>query len=509
MQAYLDVGTTEQRSTDAKKTICLGTKTIYDIIKSTLGPSGMTKLLTSNNKIKVTNDGATILKNLVIDSASARILIESSVGQDWEEGDGTTTIVIIASLLIEEANKLENVHPIQIIRGFEIALNKALEVLENNAFLMKDEDLLTLAKTTIHSKILRCDLQKFGQICVDAINLIEDREDLNLINIIKTEGDLNGSFLDDGFILNKDTIIPLLENPRILVANTSMDTDKIKISGAQVSVQSVKELSRIEEAERERMQEKVNLITKSENEIDVFINRQIMYDYFLHLFKEKNVVAIEHADFDGVERLANVLGGKIMSTFESLNDCLGTCEKIENIKIGENRMIKFSGLRKGACTIVLKGSTKEVQDEAERSIHDALCVLMKIKTEKKLVFGGGCIEMEIGIATNNLALRTEGKESSAILAFSNVVQKIPQIIAENCGMDGESIKAKLRALHTKNKKSFGVSLSKNDVGCMREENVVESLRIKRRILTAAVEAASLIIKCDGIIKCKPQKRDHP
>lgn len=508
-QSYLDAGTTEQRSTDARRTINLGTKMIYDVVKSTLGPSGMTKMLTCGKKIKITNDGATILKNLVIDSPSAKILIESSVGQDWEEGDGTTTIAILASLLVEEASRLEDVHPIQIIKGYETALEKALEVIENNSFVMKDEDYLTLAKTTLHSKILRCDLEKFGKICVDAINLIEDRENLNLINFIKTEGDLSSSCLVDGFILDKATIVPTLENPRILVANTAMDTDKIKIHGAQVNVKSVTELAKIEEAERERMQEKVDLITKEENEIDVFINRQIMYDYFLQLFKEKNVIAVEHADFDGVERLANVLGGKIMSTFESLTDCFGSCDKIENVQIGEKRMIKFSGLRKGACTIILKGSTKEVQEEAERSIHDALCVLMKVRTEKKLVYGGGCIETEVGIATNNLALKIEGKESAAIFGFSNAVQKIPQIIAENCGMDGEAMKSKLRALHTKNKKTFGVSISLNDAGCMKEENVVESLRIKRRIFTSAVEAACLIIKCDGIIKCKPLARDHP
>lgn len=508
-QSYLDTGTTEQRSTDARKTINLGTKMIFDIIRSTLGPSGMTKLLTSGNKIKITNDGATILKNLIIDSPSAKILIESSIGQDWEEGDGTTTIAILASLLVEEAYKLEDVHPIQIIKGYEMALEKSLEIIENNSYHMKEDDYLSLAKTTLCSKILRCDLNKFGKICVDAINAIEDRENLNLINFIKSEGDLVDSYIVDGFILDKPTKIPEIEAPRILIANMAMDTDKIKINSAQVKVESIDELIKIEEAEKDRMREKVDLITQEEYEIDVFINRQIMYDHYLQLFKEKGIVAIEHADFDGIERLANILNGKIMSTFESLSDCFGTCDKIENVYIGERRMIKFSGLKKGAITIVLKGSTKEIQDEAERAIHDALCVLMKIKTHKKVVYGGGSIEAEIGIATNNLALKTESKEASAILGFSNAVQKIPQIIADNCGMDGEAIKSKLRALHMKGKRTMGVSVEKEDVGCMKEAGVLESLRIKRRIFTSAVEAACLIIKCDGIIKCKTQARDHP
>lgn len=508
MQNHLDTGATEQRSSEARKTIVIGTTMINTLIRSTLGPFGMTKLLTCEDKIKVTNDGATLLKNLVIDSASARILINASVSQDWEEGDGTTTIAILASLLVEEASKLEEIHPIQIIEGYEVALTKALEVLDSVCFVMRDDDMVSLAKTTLNSKILRCDLQKFAEICVNAINLIEDREDLNLINIIKTEGELQQSYLVDGFILDKDVIVPTLKNPRILVANTSMDTDKIKINGAQVNVRSVSELSQIEDAERQRMQEKVEKIVGAENGIDVFVNRQIIYDYFLQLFREKNVVAVEHADFEGVERLANVLGAKIMSTFDSLNDCIGTCERIENVHVGEKVMVKFSGLKKGACTIVLKGSTAEVLDEAERSVHDALCVLMRVKTEKKLVYGGGATEMEVTLAVNNVAIRTEGKESAAILAFANAVQKIPQIIAENGGFDGEAIKAKLRALHAKGRRTYGVDVEKGDAGCMKERSVVESLRIKRRIFTAAVEAASMIIKCDGLIKCKQRERNR-
>lgn len=506
-KSYLDAGTTEQRSVDARRTINSGTKLIYEIIKSTLGPSGMTKLLTCGSKIKVTNDGATILKNLLIDSASARILIESSIGQDWEEGDGTTTIAILAALLVDEAYKLNDTHPIQIIKGYEIALEKSLEIITNNSFIMKDDDFLNLAKTTLSSKILRCDLDKFSNICVDAINIIEDRENLNLINFIKVEGEISGSNLVSGFILDKNTQLDTVYNPKILIANTAMDQDKIKISGAQVNVKSITELSKIEEAERERMQEKVDSILK-EN-INVFINRQIMYDYFLRLFKDRDVIAIENADFDGVERLANILNGKIVSNFDCLTDCYGTCEKIENVTVGEKRMIKFTGLQKGACTIIIRGSTKEMQDEIERSLHDALCVLMKVRKEKKIIYGGGSVEIEIGLALNNLALKTEGKESSAIMGFSNALQKIPQIIAENCGMDGEAIKSQLRALHTKNKRTFGVSLKNDGVGCMKEENIIESLRIKRRIFTAAVEAACQIIKCDGIIRCKPQKRDHP
>lgn len=225
---------------------------VGNLIKSTLGPFGMTKMLTSDDKIKVTNDGATLLKNLVIDSASAQILIKASVGQDWEEGDGTTTVAILASLPTEEANKLEELHPIQIIKSYEIALAKAIEILEGINFVMKEDDMVTLAKTTLSSKILRCDFQKFADICLNAINLMGNHDDLKLISFVKTEGELQQSYLVDGFILDKDIVVPTIKKPRILVANTSMDTDKIKINGAQVNVKTIEELSRIEDAERKK-----------------------------------------------------------------------------------------------------------------------------------------------------------------------------------------------------------------------------------------------------------------
>ncbi|KRH93625.1 T complex protein 1 subunit beta [Pseudoloma neurophilia] len=572
-QSYLDTGTTEQRSTDARRTIILGTKMIYDIIKSTLGPSGMTKLITASNAagdMCITNDGATILKNLQIDSPSARLLIESSIGQDWEEGDGTTTIAILASLLIDEAYKLP-IHPIKIIKDYEMALEKALEVLESNAFSPQQyassaSDLFNITKTTLSSKVVKCELDLFTTICLNATYLTEN---INHINIIKMEGNLADSQLINGYVLDidlpirkKETIsdqkdllknVKLAEstksedfilNPKILIANTAMDTDRIKISGAQVNVSSVDELCKIEEAERDRMKKKVDLITK-EN-IDIFINRQIIYEYYFKLFREKNVIAIENVQFEGVERLSKILKGKVISTFDESfsqscdNTCdhYGTCEKVENLYMNGKRMVRFitssnfsdkkenfdlnkdvlfttnsknqTTVSNGSATIILKGATKEVQDEAERAIHDALCVIYNLTSSNtnKVLLGGGCIETEVACQLTNLAI---SKESSAIQAFADAVLKIPQLIADNAGADGESIKNKLKALHVKNKKTFGVLVDKDgaSTGCMKEKGVLESLRIKRRIFKAAVEAACLIIKCDGIIKCKPVERRHP
>ncbi|ADM12178.1 T complex protein 1 subunit beta [Encephalitozoon intestinalis ATCC 50506] len=501
--SHANLGTTEEKGDDAKRTILAGTDIVGDILKTTLGPKGMLKML-KGQSVHVTNDGAFILKNLMIDSPSARILINSSTGQDWEEGDGTTSVAILASLLVKEASKLE-MHPTKILKGYRMAQARCSEVLKRISFNPSKEDLVKLARTTLCSKVLKYDLEKFCNICVNAIENLGGRNDLNLVQVIKCSGKLEDSYLDDGFLLKKDVRIEEVNDPKILIANTSMDQDKIKIFGAKINVSSVGELEEMEKVEKGKIQEKVERI--SQNGINMFINRQLIYDYPLQLLKIKGIQAIEHADFDGVERLSNVLGGKILSTFDSMDEtCYGTCKNVKNVYIGNERAIKFSGVKSGASTIVLCGSSKEMLDEAERSVHDALCVLSKIKQDPRVVYGGGSSEMAMAVDLNTYAMEVPGIESEAILAFSNALQQIPKILADNGGYDGEGIRASLRAEHNSGKTSYGVNVRSGSVGCMKESGVVDSFRIKHRVVTAASEAAQMIIKCDAIVKCKPRER---
>ncbi|CAD27020.1 T COMPLEX PROTEIN 1 BETA SUBUNIT [Encephalitozoon cuniculi GB-M1] len=501
--SHANLGTTEERGDDAKRTILAGTDIVGDILKTTLGPKGMLKMLKGQH-VNVTNDGAFILNNLMIDSPSARILIGSSTGQDWEEGDGTTSVAILASLLVKEAGKLE-MHPTKILRGYRMAQAKCEEILSSISFEATKEDLLKLVRTTLCSKVLRYDLERFCEICVNAVEKLEGRNDLNLIQIIKCSGKLEDSYLDDGFLLKKDIRIDDVVNPRVLIANTSMDQDKIKVFGAKINVNSVGELEEMEKAEKIKIKGKVERI--SQNGVNVFVNRQLVYDYPLQLLRMKGIQAIEHADFDGVERLNNVLGGKILSTFDNMDEsCYGTCESIRNVHVGNERMIKFSGVRSGASTIVLCGSSKEMLDEAERSVHDALCVLAKIKEDPRVIYGGGSSEMAMAVGLNKYAMEVPGAESDAILAFSSALQQIPKILADNGGYNGESIKASLRAEHNSGRTSYGVNVRNGSIGCMKEAGVVDSLRIKHRVVTAASETAQMIIKCDAIVKCKPRER---
>lgn len=230
--------------------------------------------------------------------------------------------------------------------------------------------------------------------------------------------------------------------------------------------------------------------------INVFINRQLIYNLPEQYFTEKGVVSIEHADFDGIERLAKVLGGEIVSTFEHPELVkLGTCKLIEEVIIGEDTALRFSGVPVGeACTIVLRGATSHMLDEAERSIHDALCVLSQTAAkETRTVLGGGCSEMLMAKAVEEAATKTPGKKSLAIEAFARALRQIPTIIADNAGYDSSELVAQLRAEHYKGNATSGLDMKEGVVGDVAKLGIVESFKVKEQILLSASEAAGLLL----------------
>ena len=235
-----------------------------------------------------------------------------------------------------------------------------------------------------------------------------------------------------------------------------MDTDKIKVFGSRVRVENVAKVAEIELAEKEKMKDKVDLICK--HDINVFINRQLIYNYPEQLFADRGIMAIEHADFDGIERLALVTGGEIVSTFGNPDLVkLGKCDLIEQVTIGEETLLKFSGVPLGeACSIVLRGATEQIIAEAERSLHDALCVLASTVKETRTCFGGGSSEMLMANAVDAAAAKTPGKEARAMEAFAHALRQLPVTIAENGGYDAAQLLAELRALHTQGKHTMGL-----------------------------------------------------
>jgi T-complex protein 1 subunit beta len=342
---------TEEKAENARLSSFVGALALGDLVKSTLGPKGMNKILQSGSSgdINITNDGATILKAIQLDNAAAKILVNISKTQDDEVGDGTTSVCVLAAEILREAEKLiaQKIHPQTIVDGFRIASSAALGALEKSAVnngadpAAFRKDLFNIARTTLSSKVLSQDKDYFANLAVDAVLRLKGSTDLEHIQVIKrVGGKLRDSYLDEGFILDKTiaTNSPKrLENVNILIANTSMDTDKIKVFGARVKVDGTGKLAELERAEKEKMKSKVDAIAS--HGINCFVNRQLIYNYPESLLSEKGIMVIEHADFEGVERLSLVTGGEIASTFDRPDLVkLGHCELIEEIMIGEDKV---------------------------------------------------------------------------------------------------------------------------------------------------------------------------
>ncbi|KIJ59421.1 hypothetical protein HYDPIDRAFT_162437 [Hydnomerulius pinastri MD-312] len=520
MQIFGDEAT-EEKAENARLSSFVGAMALGDLVKSTLGPKGMNKILQSGSsgEINVTNDGATILKAIQLDNAAAKILVNISKVQDDEVGDGTTSVCVLASELLREAEKLiaMKIHPQTIVEGYRIASRAALGALEKAAVdhasdtAQFREDLFNIARTTLSSKVLSQDKEYFANLAVDAVLRLRGSTDLEHIQIIKkVGGKLTDSYLDEGFILDKSIAVnspKRMENVNILIANTSMDTDKIKVFGARVKVDSTGKLAELERAEREKMKTKVEAIAA--HGINCFVNRQLIYNYPESLLAEKGILVIEHADFEGVERLSLVTGGEIASTFDRPDLVkLGKCELIEEIIIGEDKLIKFSGVAAGeACTVVLRGSTNQMVDEAERSLHDALSVLSQTVKETRIVLGGGCSEMLMSCAVEEAARKVKGKKAIAAEAFGRALRQIPTILADNAGYDSSDLVARLRAAHYEGQSDAGLDMNEGTIGSMKALGVTESYKLKRQVVLSASEAAEMIIRVDDILRATPRKRE--
>lgn len=509
---------TEERGENARLSAFVGAIAVGDLVKSTLGPKGMDKLLQSSTTTQslVTNDGATILKSIPFNNPAAKVLVNISQVQDDEVGDGTTSVTVLASELLREAEKLidKKIHPQTIIEGYRLATQAALSALNKSAVDNGDnpeifrKDLIAIAKTTLSSKILSQDKDYFANLAVDAILRLKGSTNLAHIQILKKSGGkLSDSYLDEGFILDKKFGVnqpKKITNAKIMIANTSMDTDKVKIFGAKFQVDSTSKLAELEKAEKQKMKQKVEKIKA--HGINCFVNRQLIYNWPEQLFSDAHINTIEHADFDGVERLALVTGGEVVSTFDHPELVkLGHCDTIEEIMIGEDSMIKFSGVAAGeACTIVLRGATEQVLEEAERSLHDALSVLSQTTKETKTTLGGGCAEMIMSKAVEEAAQNEEGKKALAIEAFAVALRQLPTILADNAGFDSSELVAKLRASIYNGLNTSGLDLDNGKVANMRDLGIVESYKLKKAVVSSASEAAELLLRVDNIIRARPR-----
>jgi T-complex protein 1 subunit beta len=347
------------------------------------------------------------------------------------------------------------------------------------------EDLLNIARTTLSSKLLNVEKDHFAELAVDAVLRLKGSGNLDYIQVIKKPGEsLKDSFLEEGFVLDKSFGVGQprrVEKAKILIANTPMDTDKIKIYGSRVKVDSMTKVAEIEEAEKSKMRNKCKKII--DHGINCFINRQLIYNFPEQIFTEAGVISIEHADFDGIERLAAVTGGEIASTFDRPElVSLGECALIDEIMVGEDKLIRFSGCKSGtACSIILRGASNHLLDEAERSLHDALCVLTETVKETRVVCGGGCMEMLMANAIDQEISTTAGKAALAMEAFSRALRQLPTIIADNAGYDSSELVTQLRAAHALGEKTMGLDMVNGTIGDMMTLGIKESFKSKLQV----------------------------
>ena len=412
----------------------------------------------------------------------------------------------------------QRIHPQTIVQGWRLASHYAKTALEAHAQDFSSDpaafraSLVEIAKTTLSSKLLTHDKEYFANLAVDAVFRLKGSGNLEHIQVLKKAGgSLRDSYLEEGFLLDKKLGVgqpKRIENAKILVANTSMDTDKIKIYGSRVRVDSVNKVAEIEQAEKDRMRKKCEKII--EHGINVFINRQLIYNFPEQIFTEAGVVTIEHADFDGIERLAAVTGGELTSTFDHPElVTLGECDVIEEVMIGEDKVLRFGGCKSGdACTIVLRGASSHLLEEAERSLHDALCVLISTVKEPRTICGGGCTEILMAQAIDKKVEETPGKKALAMEAFAKALRQLPTIVADNGGYDSAELVTQLRAAHASGKSTYGLDMYNGKICCMREKGVTESYKSKYQVLQSASEAAVMILRVDDIIKCAPRQREQ-
>eukprot|EP01006_Ploeotia_vitrea_P050371 TRINITY_DN67451_c9_g1_i1.p1 TRINITY_DN67451_c9_g1~~TRINITY_DN67451_c9_g1_i1.p1 ORF type:complete len:558 (-),score=56.10 TRINITY_DN67451_c9_g1_i1:532-2124(-) len=517
-------GANLQKGEHARLSSLIGAISLADQVKTTLGPRGRDKILQSTGRdlsVNVTNDGATILKNMVVSNPAAKLLVDVSKTQDAEVGDGTTSVCVLTGELLRAAEELltSGIHPQTINAGWRLAHGVAQKALLDSSSdhgsdaAQFKEDLLNIARTTLSSKILNVDIEKFAQLAVDSVLRLKGSTNLESIHVLKKlGGSLSDSYLEEGFLLDKKIGIgqpKRIEKAKILVANTAMDTDKIKIYGARVRVNSIAKLAELEAVEKDKMKKKCQKII--DHGINCFINRQLIYNFPEEIFAQAKVMAIEHADFDGIERLALALGAEVTSTFDNPEVVkFGECDVIEEVMIGEDTLIRFGGCKAGeACTVVLRGSSQHLLDEAERSLHDALCVLSQTVKETKTVWGAGCSEMLMARAIEDEANKTPGKKANAMRAFAKALRAIPAIIADNAGLDSADLVSQLDAEISSGSKTSGIDVITGTVGDMTDLKITESYKVKSSMINYAAEAAEMLLRVDSIITCAPRERKNP
>ena len=522
----LKEGTGRTTGREAQKNNIMAAKTIAETVKTTLGPRGMDKMLVSSlGDVTITNDGATILKELDVQHPAAKILVEVAKTQDNEVGDGTTTAVVLAGELLAKAENLldQNVHPTVIIDGYKKAGEKAQEIVNKIAVpvSMKDDKLLVnVALTSMGSKGITVAKEHFAKLAVEAVKQVAEetggklKADIDLIKVLKKHGkSLDETELVKGMVIDKEVAhaqMPKhIEKAKIALLNAKLEIEKTEFD-AKINIDSPEQMKLFLDEEERMLKNMVEKI--SETGANVLFCEKGIDDVALHFLANKNILAVKSVSSSDMEKLARAISGRIIASVKDITpDALGEAKTVEEIKIGEDKLVYVRECKNPkAVTIVIRGGAEHVVDEAERSLHDALCVVRNAIEDGKIVAGGGAPEGEIARQLRNYAVEVGAREQLAIEAFADAVETIPMTLAENAGLDPIDIMVSLRAEHESNQSPYyGIDVFTGKIKNMLDLDIVEPLRVKQQVIKSATEAASMILKIDDLIAAKGMEKETP
>ena len=511
-------GTTREKGKDARENNIMAAIAIADAAKTTLGPKGMDKMLVdSMGDVVITNDGATILKEIDVEHPAAKMIIEVAKSQDQECGDGTTTAVILTGELLKNARTLleKHIHPTVINEGYKLAADKAIEILTNISLPLKEHDserLHQISITAMSSKGSMQSKEVLAKVIVDAVTSVSEKingktvVDLDNILIQKQQGaTVDATTLVKGIILDKEPVhegmSKHIKDAKIALINQAFEMKKTEVD-ARIQIQEPSQFQAFLDEEERMIRKMVDKV--SETGANVLICGKGIDDLAQYLFTKKGIYAVRRVKESDMVKISKATGAKLISYTEELSKAdLGQAGLVEERKFGNNHFTFITDCKNPkAVSILLRGGTEHVVDELDRAVHDSLSVVKIALEDGKITVGGGAAATEIAMGLRQYAPSIGGRQQMAIDSFSHAIEGIPKILASNAGLDPIDIMLELRNQHKNGKKHAGINVMKGKVDDMLKAEVIEPLRLGIQEIQSASEAATMILRIDDVIASK-------
>lgn len=523
----LKEGTERTRGRSAQSNSIAAAKAVAEAVRSTLGPRGMDKMLVdSMGDVVITNDGATILKEIDIEHPAAKMVVEVAKTQDDEAGDGTTSAVVLAGELLKKSEDLveQNVHPTIVVNGFRMAAEKAMNVLQKMAVDVRRSDynrLRNIAETSISGRSMGAVREHLAKMAVDSVTKIVEKRDGGYVadtDNIKVEKKHGASVLEseliDGMIIDKERVHPRMpkwvKNAKIALINSALEIKKTEVD-AKIQITDPTQMEKFLREEEKTLKGMVEKLKRSGTNV-VFCQKGID-DLVQHYLAKDGIYALRRIKKSDMDKLAKATGGKIVTNLEDLGGTeLGKASLVEERKIGDDEMTFVTGCKESkAVSILIRGGTEHVVDEVERALHDAIRVVGVAIEDGKAIPGGGATEIEVSLRLRDYASTVGGREQLAIEAFADALEIIPWTLGENAGLDSIDLLIELKSKHEGKKanKNAGVDVHSGKVKDMVKLNVIEPIRVKTQAVKSATDVAAMILRIDDIIASKKMEGPPP